>query len=97
MDWNIRPLRAPDLELSTVTDGFVVSRPGHDRIQFLNVTAAFILESCNGNLLARELPDLLATAYDLQSPPVDDVETCLTSLLEEGLVVDGAARLTRMR
>ncbi len=93
MDWNIRPLRAKDLEVNAVTDGFVVSRPDHDRIHFLNPTAAFILEICDGNLQARELPALVAAAFKLDAPPVADVETCLHSLLDEGLVV-GAGRST---
>jgi Coenzyme PQQ synthesis protein D (PqqD) len=92
MDWDLRPLRMNDLEVSAVTDGFVVSRPGHDRIHFLNPTAAFILEICDGKLPARELPELVAAAFRLESPPVSDVETCLASLLQEGLVVEAGAR-----
>ena len=91
MDWNLRPLRVQDLELSAVTDGFVVSRPDHDRIHFLNPTAAFILEVCDGQLQARELPELVAAAFRLENPPVGDVEACLTSLLQEGLLVEAAA------
>ena len=95
MNWNSRPLRAKDLELSPVTDGFVVSRPGSDRIQFLNPTAAFILESCAGNLQARELPELVAIAFDLPGPPVADVEACLGMLFDEGLVSDQAASVSQ--
>jgi hypothetical protein len=91
MDWDIRPLRAQDLEVSAVTDGFVVASPDHGRIHFLNPTAAFILEICDGNLQASEMPDLVAAAFQLESPPVGDVETCLASLLNEGLVVSPGA------
>ena len=97
MDWNIRPLRAKDLELSPVTDGFVVSRPGNDRIHFLNPTAALILESCAGTLQARELPDLVAAAFDLSNPPVDEVEACLDLLMEEGLVSDPAGPVSQRK
>ena len=86
MNWNSRPLRAKDLELSPVTDGFVVSRPGSDRIHYLNPTAAFILESCAGNLQARDLPELVAAAFDLPAPPIEDVEMCLKMLMDDGLV-----------
>jgi hypothetical protein len=88
MNWNIRPLRAKDLELSPVTDGFVASRPGNDRIHFLNPTAAFILESCAGSLQAKDLPDLVMAAFELPAPPADDVEKCLKMLLDEGLVTE---------
>lgn len=92
MDWDLRPLQAQDLEVSAVTDGFVVASPDHGRIHFLNPTAAFILEICDGNLQASEMPDLVAAAFQLESPPVDDVETCLASLLNEGLVAGAAGR-----
>ena len=94
MDWDLRPLRVQDLELSAVTDGFVVARPDHDRIHFLNPTAAFILEVCDGKLQARDLPDLVAAAFQLDAAPVSDVQACLESLLQEGLVV-GAPGHTR--
>jgi len=95
MIWTLRPLRAQDLELTQVTDGFVVSRPGSERIHFLNPTAAFILECCAGNLEAREMPDLVAAAFDLPGPPVDDVEACLKMLLDEGLVRDQGAAVSQ--
>lgn len=95
MDAALRPLRQPGLELSEVTDGFVVSRPGDDGIHFLNPTAAFILESCNGALRTRELAALVADAFDLAGPPLADVEACVASLLAAGLVADPAVGTVR--
>lgn len=94
MDSSLRPRRARDLELSAVTDGFVVSRPGNDRIHFLNPTAAFILESCDGTIQGREFPDLVAGAFGLETPPTAEVEACLATLLSEGLLLidDSVAR-----
>jgi hypothetical protein len=86
MDWNACPRKAPDLDLSEVTDGFVVSRNGSERIHYLNATAAFILECCDGSLRAGELPGIVAAAFRLDHALTDDVEDCLRMLASEGLL-----------
>ncbi len=90
MDWNLRLDRAPDLEVTEVIDGFVVHRRDQERIHYLNPTAAFVLESCNGGLRAGELPALVAAVFQLEHPPLADVESCVTALLKEGLLVASA-------
>lgn len=91
MDWEMCAQRAPDIEIREVTDGFVAYDPARDRLHFLNPTAAMLLESCDGNVRARELPELLAAAFGLDTPPVAEVESCLAKLLDEGLLVGGTA------
>lgn len=88
MDWNGYPKCAPGLEVSEVTDGFVVSRSDSDQIHYLNPVAAFILESCDGLHRAEELPALLAEAFGLDDPPRDDVEACLEALYRQNLLID---------
>jgi hypothetical protein len=88
MDWNHRPRRASELEVTEVVDGFVVQRRQDDRVHFLNPTAAFILEICDGSLTAGELPELVAAAFGLEKPPRDDVAACLERLLREGLLIE---------
>ena len=95
MDWDMRPERAPDIEIREVTDGFVAYDPARDRLHFLNLTATMLLESCDGNIRARELPELLAAAYQLAEPPIAEVESCLDRLLTEGLLVCNGTRLAR--
>jgi hypothetical protein len=87
MDWNLRPQRSPDLEINEATDGFLVYQRDRDRLHFLNATAVLVLESCDGTLRVDELPDLIATTFGLASPPTEDIETCVTALLREGLLV----------
>jgi len=91
----MRPERAPDIEIREVTDGFVAYDPARDRLHFLNLTATMLLESCDGNIRARELPELLAAAYQLAEPPIAEVESCLDRLLTEGLLVCNGTRLAR--
>ncbi|HET7033799.1 MAG TPA: PqqD family protein [Casimicrobiaceae bacterium] len=86
MDWNARLARVPGLEINEVTDGFLVYQRDRDRVHFLNATATLVLESCDGTLAAAELPQLVAAAFDLDAPPVDDVAACIETLLREGLV-----------
>lgn len=95
MDWNQKPQRAPGIEMNEVTDGFVASRQDDARIHYLNPSAAFILEICDGTTAASELPELLAAAFDLAAPPVEDVERCLAALMNEGLLVDLAPPTSR--
>ena len=87
MDWRICLERAPGIEIREAPDGIVVYDPGRDRVHYLNPTAALLLESCDGTLTAAELPRLLAAAFDLTAPPTGEVENCLTTLLDQGLLV----------
>jgi len=87
MDWDLRPRQAADLEITEVVDGFVVQRCRDERRHFLNPTAAFVLQICDGSLTAGELPELVAAAFELREPPRDDVAACLEKLLREGLLL----------
>lgn len=92
MNWDLCPLRASGLEVSEMTDGFVASRRDSNRIHYLNPTAAFILEICDGRVRAGEMPGLVAMAFDLDHPPAADVERCLAELISEGLVACESSR-----
>ncbi len=87
MDWEMRPRRAEGVELQPVVDGFIVYQTERDRVHYLNATAALLLEICDGELRAAELPEILAGAFQLAEPPRSEVEDCLEKLLGEGLLV----------
>ena len=72
-------------------DGFVVYDPARDRLHFLNGTAAFVLESCDGTTPVGDLPPLVAAAFRLDAEPLDEVDACLRRLLAEGLLVEPAS------
>jgi hypothetical protein len=91
MDWSICLERAPGIEIREAPDGIVVYDPGRDRLHYLKTTAALLVESCNGSLPAAELPVLLAAAFDLAAPPTGEVETCLATLLDQGLLIAARA------
>jgi hypothetical protein len=80
------PRTAEGIEVSEVTDGYVIYDPKRDRVHYLNQTAVLILELCNGQVTAGALPALIQSAYDLPEPPEQEVAQCLQTLFEEGLV-----------
>jgi hypothetical protein len=87
MDTSLRLRQAPGLEISEAVDGVLAYQRDRDRVHFLNPTAALVLESCDGTLAVGELPALIAAAFDLPVPPVADVDGCVASLLQEGLLI----------
>ena len=84
---HLAPRRADGLEVRPVPDGFVVYDPSRDRLHFLNATAAFVLESCDGAMTVGDLPALVGAAFRLDADPVDEVEGCVQRLMSEGLLV----------
>ncbi|MEO8487351.1 MAG: PqqD family protein [Betaproteobacteria bacterium] len=85
---NLLPVRIRGLEIREVPDGYVVYDQSADKLHFLNGTAAFVLESCDGATRADALPALVGAAFALPREPVDEVNACLQRLLAEGLVVE---------
>ena len=83
------PRRARDLEVREVPEGFVVYDPARDRLHFLNGSATFVLECCDGATRVDELPGMLAAGFRLDADPVAEVDACLDRLLGEGLVTIG--------
>jgi hypothetical protein len=87
---SLTPCRAEALEVREVPDGFVVYDGARDRLHYLNGTAAFVLESCDGSTPVAAIPPLVAAAFGLDTDPVDEVTTCVQRLLSEGLLVPAA-------
>jgi len=80
-----RPCKSDGLETDEVEDGFVVYQPDRARVHYLNPTASLILELCDGELTPAQIADLIAQAYELPEPPVQEVEEALATLAVEGL------------
>ncbi len=79
--------QAPGLEISEAVDGVLAYQRDRDRVHFLNPTAALVLESCDGTLAVGELPELVPAAFDLPVSPIADIDACVASLLQEGLLI----------
>ncbi len=83
------PEQTEGLEIVPTADGFVVYDAGHDRVHYLNHTAALILEFATGENSPEQITHMVQVAYDLPQPPVELVGECLEQLREQGLITDG--------
>jgi len=81
-----RPKTVDGLQVNAVSDGYIVHQSDRERVHYLNHTAAILLELCNGRTAAADLPELLRLAYNLPAAPGQEVEECLRTLREEGLI-----------
>ena len=81
-----KPTKAPELEVNSVADGYIVYQPDRNRVHYLNQTAALVFELCNGNNTVAEMPKILQSLYDLVASPAEEVAECLASLRNEGLI-----------
>lgn len=86
-----RPRLAEGIRFEPKEDGFVVRREAQNRVHFLNGTASLVLALSDGTNAVADIAATLQEHYGLREPPLDDVERVLGQLVEEGLVVDGAA------
>ncbi len=67
-------------------DGFILYHAQTDRVHFLNATAVFVLEYCNGKYSPEEIADIMKDAWGLDGAPLSQVREIIERLLEEELV-----------
>ncbi|MCX5512541.1 hypothetical protein C3941_04400 [Kaistia algarum] len=78
--------RVGGLECSEVPDGYVIYDDRRAQVHYLNLTAAAVLELCDGRCDDDEIAEVLQRAFGLASAPVQDVGLCLDSLLSQHLI-----------
>ena len=81
-----RPAPANGLDVHEVEDGFVVFDASTDRVHYLNPTATVVFSLCDGTRTTAEIAELVRSAWDLDTPPVDDVAACVAQLRDEGVL-----------
>ena len=74
------------LEINQVEDGFIIYHAVRDRVHFLNHTAVFVLELCNGRHEPKEIIEIVRASYSLTEPPEEEVWEVLEKLAGEGLI-----------
>ena len=74
------------LDCNEVPDGYVIYDEAHEKVHFLNPTAAAVLELCDGERDLNAIAAALQDAFDLPASPTADVAACFASLLSQGLV-----------
>ena len=80
------PAPADGLDVHEVEDGFVVFDASTDRVHYLNPTATVVFSLCDGTRSPEEVAALVQSAWELESPPVDDVVACIAQLRSEGVL-----------
>jgi hypothetical protein len=80
-------LRAEDLDVNEVPDGYVIYQTAADRVHYLNKTAAIVFELCDGARGADDIVSRVTKMFERQGTADGEIETCIQSLLKEGLVL----------
>lgn len=81
-----RPQVEPGLEVNEVRDGLTVFDSVADRIHYLNQTAAVVFTLCDGRHSVSDMAAFLAEAFELDEPPLDEVQECVGQLVRLGLL-----------
>jgi len=74
------------LEVSETKDGVIVYDPRSDRVHYLNSTAALVFTMCDGEEDAASIAEFMASAFELDEPPLVHVEECVCALVAQDLV-----------
>ena len=81
-----RPQVEPGLEVNEVRDGLTVFDSVADRIHYLNQTAAVVFTLCDGRHTVSDMAAFMAEAFELDEPPLDEVQECVGQLVRLGLI-----------
>jgi len=79
-------VRADDLDVNEVPDGYVIYQIARDRVHYLNKTAAIVFELCDAARGADEIVARVSQMFQLEETADGEIRGCLESLLKEGLV-----------
>lgn len=80
------PKQIGGLETNQVEDGFIIYCASTDRVHFLNNSAFFILELCNGRHAFAEILHIVSRAWSLAEVPESEIREHLEKLAHEGLI-----------
>ena len=78
--------QAEGLDVHETDDGLVVYDPGRDRVHYLNETAAAVFVLADPSATISGLVDEVASIWELDEAPTDQVERCVAQLLDEGIL-----------
>ena len=78
--------RTGKLDVSELPDGYMVTVAQTGRIHYLNPVAAIVFELCDGTQPVASITQRLQREFSLDDAPDAQVESCLSTLLSEGLI-----------
>jgi Coenzyme PQQ synthesis protein D (PqqD) len=81
-------VKADDLEVNEIPDGYVIYQSSQDRVHYLNKTAAIVFELCDGEHVTEEIVSCVAELLHRDASACDhEVRECVDQLSTEGLVL----------
>jgi Coenzyme PQQ synthesis protein D (PqqD) len=80
-------VRAENLDVNEVPDGYVIYQTEADRVHYLNKTAAIVFELCDGGRGTEDIVARVSKMFEVEGNADDEIEACVQSLLKEGLVL----------
>ena len=83
-----KPAQAEGLEIYPEADGYVVYQPRRDKVHFLNHTAVFLLELCNGEHDVGEIGEIFRETFSPAEDPGEAVAALLKQFTDEELLKD---------
>jgi len=83
-------MRAGNLEVHEVSDGYIVYQKEQDRVHHLNRTAAIVFELCDGTHQPQDVVERVAEIYALDASAHGEIRAALDSLVQRGLVLSSS-------
>ena len=74
------------LEYTQSDEGCLFYDASYTQVHFLNLTACFVLLSCDGKTGRKVIAESLKHAFGLAATPLAEVDACLSTLRESGLL-----------
>jgi hypothetical protein len=81
-----RPQMAEGLEINEVDDGLILYQESIERVHHLNPTASVVFQLCDGSRDAVAIAAAVGKLFGLEDVPHEEVESCLSRFVREGLV-----------
>ena len=89
---NAYPCLREDLIIRQVDDDFVIYDPLRDRTLLLNLTAAAVLDHCDGDHTVEEMASEIARIFAVEALDIRaDVESIVAYLVTHGLLSSGGS------
>jgi len=80
------PVKAAGLEIHPEVDGYVIYQAARDKVHFLNHTAVFVLELCDGALSVADIQAIFRETFPPSENPEQAVDEVLAQFVAEDLV-----------
>ena len=81
------PRQVEGLEIHEQPDGCVVYQKSREKVHFLNHTAVFLLELCNGRHSIEEIRKIYSATFDRSTAPDQEIAAVLEQFVAEELIL----------